>query len=730
MNIQDQVKVNHYDFDQGVFDKIEQNTYKKDLWPVVYILSDNKNREAYIGETADTFSRMAAHLKHKKKSKLTLVHFISSKFFNKSATLDIESNLIKYMAGDGKFTLQNGNLGLANHNYYQKEELYWGAFESIWSTLRANGLTTHSLEHIDNSDLFKYSPYKSLSKDQIQGLRSIINTLLDDTSKTVLVEGGAGTGKTILAIFLFKLLNTDLEDFNFGEFGDEESDFITLIQQLKEKYPKPKMGLVIPMTSFRATIKNVFRNIKGLGTNMVIGPSSIAKEKYDILIIDEAHRLRRRVNLGGYFRQFDINSESLGLDKSTTSELDWINLQSEKAILFYDEFQSIKPSDVRPEEFAKLKQKTNTKNIQLKTQFRVKGGNEYVRFLDKILNNKLENNQDVISFIDYDVLLFDSLKTMRDKIKEQDQKYGLSRLVAGYSWPWKSKSNPEEYDIFIEDLQLRWNSTGTDWVNSPNAINEVGCIHTTQGYDLNYTGVIFGHEIDFDKTQNRIVVNSDEYHDRSGKSSLEDPQELHDYIINIYQTIALRGIRGTYIYVCNKNLRDYFSQFIPVFKEESIEKEITLLIEEERFENSVPIYDLKIAAGDFSEQQQADNLQYIQLPDHIQYSDDLFACQIVGESMNKVIPNGSICLFKKDKGGSRNGKIVLVSSTAIQESDFGSNYTIKEYSSKKTITETGWKHKSIQLIPLSYEENYEVIHLEKEELFDFKVIGVFECVLI
>lgn len=727
MKAQDQVIVNHYDFNQDILQEINQNAYKRDLWPVVYILSNETSQEAYVGETADALSRMATHLKHKEKNKLTQVHFISSMYFNKSATLDIESNLIKYMAGDGRFTLQNGNLGLANHNFYQKEELYWGIFRNLWSSLRANGLTTHSLEHIDNSDLFKYSPYKSLSRDQIKGLKSIIKALLNENAKTVLVEGGAGTGKTILAIFLFKLLNTELEDFNFAEFGDEETEFITLIKLLKDKFPNPKMGLVIPMSSFRATIGKVFKQIKGLRANMVIGPSNVAKEKYDILLVDESHRLRRRVNLGPYFHVFDKNCENLGLNKNTASELDWIGLQSRKAVLFYDEFQSIKPSDVRPEEFSKLKAKISTINESLKTQFRVRGGNEYVRFLDKILNNRIKNDQGVIEFKDYDVFLFDSLKTMVGQVQARNQEHGLSRLVAGYSWPWVSKRNPEEYDIKIDGVQLRWNSTNIDWVNTPNAINEVGCIHTTQGYDLNYTGIIFGNEIDYDKTLGKIVVNKDEYHDKSGKSSIEDPQELHDYIINIYQTIALRGIKGTYIYVCNKNLKEYFAQFVPFYKIKEDKK--SLVIQNSRFKNSVPIYDLKIAAGEFSEQQQAENLQYIELPSHIQYSDDLFACQVVGESMNKVIPNGAICLFRKDSGGSRSGKIVLVSSTEIQDSEFGSNYTIKEYSSKKTISETGWKHESIQLIPLSYDESYETIQLEEEELYDFMVVGLFECVL-
>ena len=208
-----QVQINHYGFEDSLFDNFKTNHFAKDLWPLVYILSDDDTKTAYIGETTDAYARMGSHLKHNKKSKLTSVHLITSEKFNKSATLDIESNLIKYMAGDNEYQLLNGNLGLANHNYYQKKEVYWDIFNSVWDQLRAEGISKHSIEHIDNSDLFKYSPYKSLTKEQSEGLYSILDSLAYGTHKNTIVEGGAGTGKTILAIFLFKMLLTILSIF-------------------------------------------------------------------------------------------------------------------------------------------------------------------------------------------------------------------------------------------------------------------------------------------------------------------------------------------------------------------------------------------------------------------------------------------------------------------------------------------------------------------------------------
>lgn len=728
--IQTQVKINHYDFENSLFEDFSTNHFAKDLWPLVYILSDGDTKTAYVGETTDAYSRMGTHLKHKTKSKLTSVHLITSEKFNKSATLDIESNLIKYMSGDNKFTLLNGNLGLANHNYYQKKEVYWDIFNTIWNQLRAEGISKHSIEHIDNSDLFKYSPYKSLTKEQSQGLFQILQSLATGKYDNTIVEGGAGTGKTILAIFLFKMLSSQLEDFSFKEFGAEENTYIDLINQIKKVLPNPKMALVVPMSSFRTTLKKVFKNIKGLSASMVIGPAQVSKEKYDLLVVDESHRLRRRVNLGAYFGAFDKACLALNLDKHNASELDWVTMQSKHTVLFYDEGQSIKPSDAKKEQFDLIKRDQNTSILKLKSQFRVKGGNAYVEYIDALLHNNLEEGSSKFNSKEYEFTMFDSLETMIEQIKLRDRESGLSRLIAGYSWEWKSNKDKDAFDIKIDDVQLKWNGTSNDWINSDGAINEVGCIHTTQGYDLNYSGIIFGNEISFNPETKEIIVKEENYFDKNGKQSIKDPKELKAFILNIYKTIMLRGIKGTYIYVCDPLLKAHFESFVPKYKTNQVEIKTLFRTENIKpFENSIPLYSLKVAAGEFGELQQLEDVEWLNIPEKINPSKDLFACQVIGESMNKVIPNGALCLFRKYSGGSRNGQIVLVENTNMHDSDFGSCYTVKEYESKKYEDEDGWKHQSIILKPLSTDSSYENMVLEDQDLTTFKVIGTFECVL-
>ena len=194
----------------------------------------------------------------------------------------------------------------------------------------------------------------------------------------------------------------------------------------------------------------------------------------------------------------------------------------------------------------------------------------------------------------------------------------------------------------------------------------------------------------------------------------------------------LRGIKGTYVYVCNKPLREYFSKHITPYKTEKIVK----FLSKDRvipFENSIPIYDLKAAAGNFSELQTVNeninDYDWVEIPSRYKPSKDLFACTVEGESMNKIIPSSSICLFRKYSGGSRNGKIVLVQHTNIQDPDFGSGYTVKEYNSKKFSNNDQWGHQSITLKPLSYNSEYKEIEITEDESVSLKVIGIFEMVL-
>lgn len=193
-------------------------------------------------------------------------------------------------------------------------------------------------------------------------------------------------------------------------------------------------------------------------------------------------------------------------------------------------------------------------------------------------------------------------------------------------------------------------------------------------------------------------------------------------IVKIRLNLVTPVISSLYNYITAVNDKE-----IP---EQNIEKEvIPLETEESQAKFTIPLFDFYAAAGNFSELQAEKDYSELEVEEKYSLNNNYFACKVTGESMNKRIPNGSICIFKKYTGGSRNGKIVLVESRDIHDPDFNSGFTVKTYSSQKSITEDGWGHKEIVLKPNSYDENFKDIVLDEENAEGMKVIGEFVSVL-
>lgn len=548
-------------FDNNTSSLIETDYPTFYKFPVIYIIYSNKSMTAYVGETTNISSRIRQHLRDAEKSKLKNIKVIFSHYFNKSAVLDIEANLIKYMGADGSYMLLNANDGITDHEFYQRQD-YNNTFYEIWDRFKLDNLVKHDILDIENSDLFKFSPYKALSENQHFVIHQYLELILEGKGKTVFFEGSAGTGKTIIAIYLMKLLLNNVSEDDVKE-SNEYSSLIALANEAKKLLFKdvsePKIALVVPMKSLRKTLKGVFKNINGLKPNMVITASEAMKSpNYDLLLVDESHRLKRRKNIVGY-GSFDKNNTTLGLGQDGT-ELDWVMLSSRNMALFYDPEQSIRPSDIPHEKFLAIKD--NVKTLKLTSQMRVLGGNNYIDFVDKLLTDANDLSRWESSV--YDLKLFRHINDFIKQMEEKESEHKLCRTISGYSWEWQSKSEPSKPDLVIDRIEFFWNRVDEDWINSTTSITEMGCIHTTQGYDLNYAGIIFGSDIRYNKEAGRIETIASNYYDRNGKAGLS-PEDLHDYIIKIYKTIMYRGIKGTFIYCYDEDLRDYFSQYIPIY---------------------------------------------------------------------------------------------------------------------------------------------------------------------
>lgn len=565
-----------YDFDDKGREAVARKKEGKN-WPVVYLIHNNSTM--YIGETQNIYNRFEQHLKNKKRNSLEKIEIIFDEKFNKSAILDIEQSLIQLYTADKRFTLQNIQPGQSEkHNYYQREK-YLDKIDYIWEDLHKRKLTNMSIADVRNTDLFKYSPYTTLTSEQNEVSTKILYDIMDKAGSpkkgTSIITGGAGTGKTIVLInMIFKLVNANNFNVDFIDDDEDLTDGLKLVKDLKAFIAKlgrvPKIGYVVPMTSIRQTLKKVFSETKkGLLSNMVIGPFDPVHEDYDILFVDEAHRLAQYKNIS-FMGEFKKNAIELGKDPNEITQLDMLMLKSKYQVLVYDSNQTVKGSDITHEQFLKaLSEEGNeVKEFSLTSQMRCKGGDSYTEYINDIFECKKGLVYKEIDY-GYDFRIFDDVDNMVQSIKELDKKYGLCRNAAGYAWPWiskKCKTYQEVIDKHLEDIHIGtyryvWNMKSKEFILSENAINEIGCIHTLQGYDLNYVGVIFGKEIDYDSIENRIVVDPKKLYDENVKRSV-DENTVRTFILNSYKVIMERGIRGCYVYVCNKNLRDYFKKFI------------------------------------------------------------------------------------------------------------------------------------------------------------------------
>lgn len=658
-----------FTFDRAGFEDIKKFPLGRD-WPVVYIIENR--REVYIGETTSAHNRSRQHYENEKRVSLERIHIITDEEYNKSATLDLESQLIQYFSAEGTLQLQNGNKGLVNHNYFDRDR-YRAKLETVWKNLQDLKLVKRELADIENSELFKYSPYKALTEDQTAVAEELYEVVKAGKASTHIINGGPGTGKTILATYLAKLLKGD----------DKTKDL--------------EIGIVISMTSLRKSIQDAFSSVSGLSRDMVIGPAEVANKKYDLLIVDEAHRLRQRRNITNY-RSHDAMNERLGLEKDGT-ELDWIMKSSKQQILFYDENQSIRPADIHVERFKRLK----ATHHFLTSQLRVKGGEKYISFINNIFEG-----QEVLDskFNDFDFQIYDDVAKMVADIKTKNRRFSLCRVVAGFAWPWVSRGNPDATDINIEGNKLKWNSTTTNWVNSRNAINEVGCIHTIQGYDLNYVGVIVGPELTYNPETDSLAVDRNRYEDRNGWRGITDPAELERYIKNIYKTLMTRGMRGCYVYFVDKETEKFFKSRI-----EGVgggKETLSDILGDRVLETvSVPLVGSAPCGNPILSEENIE--EYIDVEKKkIRAGYEYFILRAEGDSMNLAgINNGDLVLCRQQLKADTGDRVVAL---------LGDNVTIKYYDKKDgrrilLPKSTNKKHK-----PINPEEGDSVLGIVQEVL--------------
>lgn len=514
-----------------------------DQYPIVYILynRNEKNRPtAYIGQTVQVDKRMRAHLKDSKRKGLTDTLLIGNEKFNQSATYNIETNLINHFIGDEKFKLQNVSQTrqIQTHGYYDKNYYDTILFNEIWEYLRQNGLADNSSDVIQNKDIYKVSPYKELSPKQLEIKNEIIEYCkksIDSTKEKVfMIEGEAGTGKSVVLASLYNTLQDLAKDKTSSISGTDNYLLVNHGEMIK-------------------TYHSIAESLPNLKKNHILRPTSFINEmdkkgkKADIVLIDEAHLLLTKED---HYNNFYYKNQ-----------LEEIIKRSKITIFIFDPKQILRTKSYWTKGLMEqIDQQYGFEHYSLTDQFRMKSSEDTLKWIDNFHSKKISKLPK--STEDYSFEIMPSPESLKEKIETLDKKVGLARIVSVFDY--LHKKDQKTYYVDEDGLHMPWNTTEskTTWAERADTIEEVGSIYTVQGFDLNHVGVFLGPSIDYDQKTDSLVIDISKYKDTGafmGREDLSKGELLkckEEIILNSLNTLMKRSIHGIYIYAVNESLRN------------------------------------------------------------------------------------------------------------------------------------------------------------------------------
>ena len=365
-------------------------------------------------------------------------------------------------------------------------------------------------------------------------LKTMAKCKEDGKKRTIVIQGGPGTGKSVLAVnLLMEFINKSLNTCYATKNSAPREAFLSLLTHSDAKK--------------QVNIRQLFRSPFGL--------SNVPDNTYDCLIVDEAHRLVKKM-------YGDWNGENQVKECISASLLSIFLLDEDQAVTVNDIGSIAEISKWCRELNSTLKMPAEAKLV---SQFRCSGSDAYIQFIDDILQRTEESVTVSLYELNFDFRIFDSAIELREALREKNAINNKSRMVAGYCYDWNVKHGRGDYDIMLPDgFKAKWNlEKDKIWAINPNSFEEVGCIHTAQGLEFDYVGVLIGKDLKYDSTSGRIItdkqaISKDDK--SSGIRSCKNENIVRKLILNTYKTLLTRGQKGCYVYCEDKSLAEYIKK--------------------------------------------------------------------------------------------------------------------------------------------------------------------------
>ena len=420
--------------------------------------------------------------------------------------------------------------------------------------------------------------------------------------------------------------------------------------------------------------------------------------------------------------------------RTTVPQIDELMRIARLGVYFIDEKQIVRPNEVGSIQLIREGaarygvEAEDIAEFELQTQFRCSGSDAYLQWLDNALGIRAADAPRFDRRMEFKI--FESPAAMMAEIRERNREQKNSaRIVAGFCWPW-SDPRPDGTlvnDVVIGDFQMPWERKDQfwRWATDDSGMEQVGTVYTAQGFEFDYIAVIFGNDLIYDPMADGWRADLKRSHDTQVKRN--NPQ-LRDHLASVYRVLLSRAHKGVYVYFMDKGTEHFFRSQLEVAAKiqstadrestpEAVPAIATTLgrrfrlyrlddarVKAEAYRTLLPLYSLRAAAGYFGAGTAVEPESWIDASSVGRLDGEMFVARVVGRSMEPLISDGELCVFRAKPSGSRLGKIVLVQYRGQFDPETGGAYTVKRYRSKKSVQPDGtWQHEEVTLEPLNSE---------------------------